>query len=172
MRRLAWRSGPTLRRRSPSASWHSSSRAGVDAKTGAGCRITNASRRLLTSPPHSAMRTDELQRGIELFNSGEFLQCHDYLEELIPFESGQGAEFFHGLMELAAACYHLKQGNIFGARYLLTSAIDLLAPYHPFYQGIDVERLLAQVEHCRILTSDLEDDEDVGFDESHLPHID
>ena len=48
------------------------------------------------------MRTDELQRGIELFNSGEFLQCHDYLEELIPFESGQAAEFFHGLMELAA----------------------------------------------------------------------
>jgi predicted metal-dependent hydrolase len=120
------------------------------------------------------MRTDQLQRGIELFNSGEFLKCHDYLEELIPFESGQSAEFFHGVMELAAACYHLKQGNIFGARYLLTSAVDLLAPCRPSYQGIDVERLLAQVEHCRVLANsleDLEDDEDVGFDESHLPHI-
>lgn len=117
------------------------------------------------------MRPEDLQRGVELFNGGEYLKCHDYLEELIPFESGQSAEFFHGLMELAAACYHLKQGNIFGARYLLTSAIDLLNPCRPFYHGIDVERVVAQVEHCRVLTSDLEDDEDVGFDESQLPRI-
>jgi predicted metal-dependent hydrolase len=117
------------------------------------------------------MRADELRQGIELFNSGEFLQCHDYLEELIPFESGQAAECFHGLMELAAACYHLKQGNIFGARYLLTSAVDLLAPCRPSCHGIDIERLLAQVEQCRMLANGLEDDEDIGFDESHLPHI-
>lgn len=117
------------------------------------------------------MRTDELQRGIELFNSGEFLQCHDYLEELIPFESGQAAEFFHGLMELAAACYHLTQGNIFGARYLLTSAVDLLSPCPPSYQGIDVENLVAQINQCRVLSDTLEDDEDIGFDESYLPRI-
>jgi predicted metal-dependent hydrolase len=117
------------------------------------------------------MRADELQRGIELFNSGEFLKCHDYFEGLIPFESRQSAEFFHGLMELAAACYHLKQGNIFGARYLLTSAIDLLEPCRPTFQGIDVERLLAQIEHCRALANHLEDDEDIGFDESHLPRL-
>ena len=118
------------------------------------------------------MRADELQRGIELFNGGEFLKCHDYLEELIPFESGQAAGFFHGLMELAAACYHLKQGNVFGARYLLTSAIDLLEPCRPSYQDIDVERLLAQVEHCRVIANSLEDDEDIGFDEAYLPRID
>ena len=117
------------------------------------------------------MRTDELQRGIELFNSGEFLQCHDYLEELIPFESRQAAEFFHGLMELAAACYHLTQGNIFGARYLLTSAVDLLSPCPPSYQGIDVENLVAQINQCRVLSDTLEDDEDIGFDESYLPRI-
>jgi predicted metal-dependent hydrolase len=117
------------------------------------------------------MQPDALQRGIELFNGGEFLQCHDYLEELIPFESGQAAEFFHGLLELAAACYHLKQGNVFGARYLLTSAVDLLSPCKPSYQGIDVERLVAQIDQCRLLTSTLEDDEDIGFDESYLPRI-
>jgi uncharacterized protein len=117
------------------------------------------------------MRAEDLQQGIALFNGGEFLKYHDYLEELIPFESGRSAEFFHGLMELAAACYHLKQGNVFGARYLLASAIELLEPCRPSYHGIDVERLLAQVEHCRALADELEDDEDVGFDESHLPTI-
>ena len=117
------------------------------------------------------MRAEDLQRGIEFFNGGAFLKCHDYLEELIPYESGQDAAFFHGLMELAAACYHLKQGNVFGARYLLTSAVDLLVPCRPSYHGIDVERLLAQVEHCRVLASMLDDDEDVGFDEAHLPKI-
>ena len=117
------------------------------------------------------MRTDELRRGIELFNGGEYLQCHDYLEELIPLESGQAAEFFHGLMELAAACYHIKQGNIFGARYLLTSAVDLLSPCSPSYQGIDVDNLVAQIDQCRLLATTLEDDEDIGFDESYLPRI-
>lgn len=106
-----------------------------------------------------------------LFNSGAFLQCHDYLEELIPFESGQDAEFYHGLMQLAAACYHVTQGNIFGARYLLTSAVELIEPCRPLYQGIDVERLLTQAEHCRALAATLDDDEDVGFDESQLPRI-
>jgi len=117
------------------------------------------------------MQTDELQQVIELFNRGDFLRCHDYLEELIPSEAGQAAEMFHGLMELAAACYHLKQGNIFGARYLLTSAIDLLSPCRPSCQGIDVESLVAQVVQCRLLTNTLEDDEDIGFDESYLPRI-
>lgn len=106
-----------------------------------------------------------------LFNSGAFLQCHDYLEELIPFESGQDAEFYHGLMELAAACYHLTQGNIFGARYLLISAVDLIEPCRPLYQGIDVEQLLTQAERCRAVAATLDDDEEVGFDESQLPRI-
>jgi hypothetical protein len=117
------------------------------------------------------MRTEDLQQGIEFFNSGAFLKCHDYLEELIPFETGPAGEFFHGLMELAAACYHLKQGNIFGARYLLTSAIDLLAPCHSSEHGIDVVHLLAQAERCRVLADSLQDDEDIGFDEAHLPRI-
>jgi predicted metal-dependent hydrolase len=117
------------------------------------------------------MRTDELQRGIELFNRGAFLHCHDYLEERMPFESGPAAELFHGLMELAAACYHLTQGNIFGARYLLTSAADLLSPCRPSYQGIDVDRLVTQIDQCRVLTTTLADDEDLGFDESYLPRI-
>jgi uncharacterized protein len=117
------------------------------------------------------MRAEYLEQGIEFFNSGAFLKCHDYLEELIPFENGQAAEFFHGLMELAAACYHLQQGNVFGARYLLTSAVDLLEPFRTVYQGIDVERLLAQIEACRVLADALDDDEDLGFDESQLPHI-
>jgi uncharacterized protein len=117
------------------------------------------------------MHAEDMQRGIEFFNSGAFLKCHDYLEELIPFETGQAAEFFHGLMELAAACYHLRQGNIFGARYLLTSAVDLLEPFRTAYQGIDVERLVAQIEACRVLADSLDDDEDLGFDESQLPHI-
>ena len=117
------------------------------------------------------MRAEDLLRGIEFFNSGAFLQCHDYFEELIPFESGQNAEFFHGLMELAAACYHLKQGNVFGARYLLTSALDLIEPCRPSFHRVDVERLLAQIERCRVLADTLEDDEDIGFDESYLPSI-
>jgi predicted metal-dependent hydrolase len=117
------------------------------------------------------MHADELARGIALFNSGAFLQCHDYLETLIPLEAGEAAELYHGLMELAAACYHLTQGNIFGARYLLTSALDLMAPLPPSFHGIDVEGLVGQIECCRTLAATLEDDEVVGFDESNLPQI-
>jgi hypothetical protein len=117
------------------------------------------------------MQPDDLQRGMAFFNRGEFLRCHDYLEELIPLVAGQDAEFVHGLIELAAACYHLKQGNVFGARYLLTSALDLITPCRPSYHGLDVDDLLAQIERCRVLTEGLDDDEDIGFDEAHLPRI-
>lgn len=117
------------------------------------------------------MRPEDLQRGITFFNSGEFLKCHDYLEELIPLVAGQDAEFLHGLIELAAACYHLKQGNVFGARYLLTSASDLMSPCRPSCHGLDVEGLLTQIERCRLLAETLDDDEDIGFDEAQLPRI-
>jgi predicted metal-dependent hydrolase len=117
------------------------------------------------------MRAEDLEQGIALFNAGEFLKCHDYFEALIPYAAGRDAEFVHGLIELAAACYHLKQGNVFGARYLLTSTIDLLSACRPVYRGIDVEALLAQIERCRKLADVLEDDEDLGFDEAQLPRI-
>jgi predicted metal-dependent hydrolase len=118
------------------------------------------------------MRAEDLQRGIGFFNSGEFLKCHDYLEELIPLATGRDAEFLHGLIELAAACYHLKQGNVFGARYLLTSAFDLITPCRPSFHGLDIDALLAQIERCRALSAALNDDEDIGFDETYLPKID
>jgi predicted metal-dependent hydrolase len=117
------------------------------------------------------MHPEDLQRGIAFFNRGDFLTCHDYLEGLIPLATGREADFLHGLIELAAACYHLKQGNVFGARYLLTSASELISPCRPTFHGIDVEGLTAQIERCLSLTDALEDDEDVGFDESQLPRI-
>jgi predicted metal-dependent hydrolase len=117
------------------------------------------------------MCPEDLQRGITFFNSGEFLKCHDYFEELIPHAAGQDADFLHGLIELAAACYHLKQGNVFGARYLLTSAFDLISPSQPSYQGFDIAGLMEQIAQCRALTEALDDDEDIGFDEAHLPRI-
>jgi predicted metal-dependent hydrolase len=91
----------------------------------------------------------ELYReGVRLFNEQEFFACHDTLEELWTDTSGPERAFYQGLIQASVALFHFGEGNLGGARKMYESARGYLRPYQPRFQGLDVERFLADLRHC------------------------
>jgi predicted metal-dependent hydrolase len=81
------------------------------------------------------------RRGIDLFNAGEFFECHEVLEDLWRPNRGEERFFLQALIHYAVAFHHHRQGNPVGARLQLEKGIRKLAGYLPQFQGIDTARL-------------------------------
>ena len=90
-----------------------------------------------------------LARGITLFNTGLFFECHEYLEDVWRATAGRDRTFYHGIIQTAAAFYHFEKNNLHGARTLLEKALQKLAPYRPAHLSIDIARLIADLQPWR-----------------------
>ena len=82
-----------------------------------------------------------LHRGIELFNEGEFFECHEVLEEAWTPERGPRRLFLQALIHVAVGSYHCRRSNPRGASGQLRKALRKLAPYLPSYENVDTDRL-------------------------------
>jgi predicted metal-dependent hydrolase len=82
-----------------------------------------------------------LRRGIQLFNDGEFFECHEVLEEAWTPERGPRRLFLQALIHVAVARYHCQRGNPIGASRQLRKALRKLSAYLPECEGVDTARL-------------------------------
>lgn len=83
----------------------------------------------------------ELLQGIDQFNAGEWFACHETLEELWAGEQGDARHLYQGILQVAVALHHWREGNFRGAMVLLGSAEELLSRVEPVCQGVDVAAL-------------------------------
>lgn len=102
---------------------------------------------LIMSAEHSEYPALYL-RGIELFNAGEFFECHDVLEELWTDTLGEERLFYQGLIQASVALFHFGNDNLGGARKLYYAAVQKLTPYGAEYMSLDLERFLAEFDQC------------------------
>jgi len=86
---------------------------------------------------------EELLRAIDEFNRGDWFECHETVEELWVGEKGELRDFYQGVLQLAVALHHWRDGNFKGALTLLQSGGDCLSRVAPVCQGVDVARLAA-----------------------------
>src|SRR6187549_3637170 len=89
-----------------------------------------------------------IDEGIRLFNAGEYFSCHDVLEDFWGELSCPEKPFFQGLIQATVALYHFEEGNLGGARRMACSCFMYLRPFTPTCGGIDVERLLVDLQFC------------------------
>jgi len=82
-----------------------------------------------------------LSHALDLFNRGEFFECHEALEALWIPETGPRRLFLQALIHFAVAFYHDGRGNSVGASRQLRKALRKLAPHLPSCYGIDTARL-------------------------------
>jgi len=80
-----------------------------------------------------------------LFNAGLYFECHEWCEGLWKRAPGASKDFYHGIVQVAAAFYHHEKGNWHGSRTLLGKGLAHLAPYPDVYLGIDLGRLRADL---------------------------
>jgi uncharacterized protein len=86
--------------------------------------------------------------GLRHFNAREFFVAHEVWEELWRDERGRARQFYQGLIQAAVCLHHFGHGNTRGARKLYHSSRGYLDGYRPLYLGLDLERLLADLQRC------------------------
>ena len=62
--------------------------------------------------------------------------------------TGESRKFYQGLIQMAVCLHHFGNGNMGGARKLYHSSRKYLQPYGPIYQGLDLDRVLAEFDAC------------------------
>jgi uncharacterized protein len=92
------------------------------------------------------MSSDELRRGIELFNQGEFFAAHEVLEDVWRASGPEEKKFFQGLTQVAVAFHHHSTGNFIGMESVLRRAIGNLEKLPVRSEGIDLETLLKSLK--------------------------
>ena len=68
-----------------------------------------------------------LREGVELFNRGEYFECHEVLEAAWLEACGADKTFLQGLIQVAVSFYHLRRGNFPGSSRLLRAGLEKLS---------------------------------------------
>ncbi len=126
------------------------------------------------TPGHEA--TDPLAKAVREFNSWRFYDCHETLEDVwrdVGGKSSEGeyAEFYQGLIKVAAGFHHALRDNQRGAVLLLSDALRLLAPFEPVTLGVNLEALTKAVRACLERIDKLGPDRMREFDRGMIPQI-
>jgi hypothetical protein len=90
-----------------------------------------------------------LIEGIELFNEGEFYDCHEVLEQAWNDESSPIRIMYQGILQIGVACYHIQNKNWRGAMKLLERGMLKTQRFAPICMGLDLAQLLADAEAIR-----------------------
>jgi predicted metal-dependent hydrolase len=91
------------------------------------------------------------ERGVDLIRRGEYFAAHEELETAWRAAGPDERDFFQGLVHVAVAWYQDGRGNRVGCERQLEKARRRLARYAPAHRGLDVARLLAQLERLEPL---------------------
>jgi predicted metal-dependent hydrolase len=73
-------------------------------------------------------KRDYFQEGIDLFNAGQFFECHEAWESVWNRSEGDDKVALQGLIQAAVAILHLERGNREGAESLYAKARVKLDP--------------------------------------------
>lgn len=90
-----------------------------------------------------------LIEGIELFNQGEYFECHEVIEQAWMDEAGPVRIMYQGILQIGVACHHIQNQNWRGAMKLLERGVPKAKRFAPGCMGIDLARLLADTEAIR-----------------------
>ncbi len=87
-----------------------------------------------------------LLRAIGEFNRGDWFDCHETLEELWAGEQGEMRDFYQGLLQVAVALHHWRNGNLKGALFLLKEGAKRLRHVRPVCREVDADGLAGAAE--------------------------
>ncbi|HEX2302736.1 MAG TPA: DUF309 domain-containing protein [Gaiella sp.] len=87
-----------------------------------------------------------LERGLELMREERWFDAHEALEDEWREAPEAERDFLQGLVHVTVAWHHAANGNQPGASRQLDKAARRLAAYAPSHRGVEVGRVLGQVE--------------------------
>ncbi len=103
-------------------------------------RVLKAVAELREGRAELSAEAQNLRTGAALFNAGLFFECHEWFEGVWKATQGEAKEFYHGIVQAAAAFYHYEKRNLHGSRTLLGKGLARLAGYPGSYLGVELVR--------------------------------
>ena len=95
-------------------------------------------------PSPTSVRPDpRFTKGLELFNHGEYFECHEVIEGLwleTPSDDPH-RDLYKGVIQAAAAIYQWQRRIDSGAEGLFKTSVGYLKKYEPRTLGLNVEKL-------------------------------
>jgi predicted metal-dependent hydrolase len=89
---------------------------------------------------------EEIERGLALYERGEYFEAHEVMEEAWKRERKGVRRLYQGLIQACVACYHVRCGNGAGALKMIAAACPKLAAHRHEPCGADLDVLLAGLE--------------------------
>lgn len=97
----------------------------------------------------------QLLLAIRQFNAGQWYECHETVEELWIGETGEVREFFQGIIQIAVAFHHWRNGNFGGATSLLSGGVTHLSHVADACMWVDVRQLIEDANRARAALEEL-----------------
>jgi len=113
----------------------------------------------------------QLLQGIREFNKREWFECHETLEDLWIGETGEVRDFYQGLIQIAVALHHWRNGNFGGAVSLLKGGAVYLGHVAGQCQWVDVAALIADADRMRVALEELGKERMDALDQALIPLI-
>ena len=108
---------------------------------------------------------------IRQFNSREWYDCHETIEELWLGETGEMKDFLQGTLQISVALLHWRNGNHGGAVSLLASGVNYLKRVPDVCLWVDVPSLIADSDRVRVALEELGKDHMEMLESTLLPQI-
>lgn len=105
-------------------------------------------------------------KGLELFNSGEYYECHHALEAAWNEDQGAGRNLYKGILQVAVAYFQIQRGNYNGGVKLLLRMQQWLDPLPDTCRGINVKQLRDDAMHVYQVLQETGPDAISEFDQS------
>lgn len=105
------------------------------------------------------------------FNRGDWFECHETLEDLWIGSEGEIRYFYQGVLQVAVALHHWKNGNFGGAVSLLAGGADYLRRVRPVCQRIEVATLIGEAERCLAELNRLGKEQMAGLEPAFIPRL-
>lgn len=113
----------------------------------------------------------QLLLAIRQFNSREWYDCHETIEELWLGETGEMKDFLQGTLQISVALLHWRNGNHGGAVSLLASGVNYLKRVPDVCLWVDVPSLIADSDKVREALEELGKDHMESLESTLIPLI-
>lgn len=113
----------------------------------------------------------QLLQGIREFNSRQWFECHETVEDLWVGSAGELKDFYQGIIQLAVALHHWRNGNYGGALSLLKGGAGYLGRVPECCMWVDVAGLIAAAGLMREALENLGRERMAELDPALIPLI-
>lgn len=111
----------------------------------------------------------EYVHALELFNSKYFWECHEVLEDIWMIKQPPLKTFLQGIIQAAAAFYHVLGENPKGTIKLAQDSLNKFQSFENSYLGLDISSLRKSLSHFKNEAQEILDQKREFFTLADIP---